>query len=57
MERPSALERAFALADAGLSVPEIRKALAIEGYPPGMVSDSVAKQLRERQRAAKARRF
>lgn len=54
-DRPTALERAFALADAGKSLAVIRDTLSAEGYDQSHLnSPTVRKQLLARVLAAKA---
>ncbi len=53
--RPTALERAFALADAGKSLSVIRDTLRSEGYDQAHLSSpTIRKQLIARTAAAKA---
>ncbi len=53
--RPTALERAFALADAGMPMSVIREMLKHEGYDQGHLSSpTIRKQLIARSAAAKA---
>ncbi len=53
--RPTALERAFALADAGETLAVIRAMLKHEGYDQGHLSSpTIRKQLIARATAAKA---
>lgn len=53
--RPTALERAFALADAGETLAVIRTVLKHEGYDQGHLSSpAIRKQLIARALAAKA---
>jgi hypothetical protein len=52
--RPSAIERAFALADIGVAVGDIRIALGREGYDQNYLnSKTLSRQLSERARAAR----
>ena len=53
--RPTALERAFALADAGMPMAVIREMLKREGYDQSPLSSpTIRKQLIARSAAAKA---
>jgi hypothetical protein len=52
--RPSALERAFALADTGLPISEIRTVVRREGYNADQLhGNAMSKQLRDRAKAAR----
>jgi hypothetical protein len=57
VERPTALERAFQLADSGAykTVEQIKRALAAEGYAQSqIIGPSLRRQLRDRIRSARA---
>lgn len=49
---PTSLERAFALADQGLSISHIRQALSREGHDHFQIYGTVTRQLMERAQAA-----
>jgi DNA-binding transcriptional MerR regulator len=52
--KPTAIERAFALADSGFSITEIRAALSHEGYDRAHLdSKTLLRQLTERAKKAK----